>query len=85
MLKLVALALFAALDAAHAHASMTKPVPRNAADGNLTTFAGGAWPNSAGKSGSSGCSCTGEKGGCDAGLKRTATNGQPCLWFNQGW
>jgi hypothetical protein len=68
----------------HGHASMTRPVPRNAADANLTIFRDGKWPASAGKSGRSGCSCTGEAGGCDAGLHRPQTNGQPCLWFNQG-
>ena len=26
----------------------------------------------------------GEAGDCDAGLHRNQTNGQPCLWFNQG-
>ena len=27
---------------------------------------------------------TDPKGGCDAGLNRAETNGQPCLWFQQG-
>ena len=27
---------------------------------------------------------TDPKGGCDAGLNRPETNGQPCLWFQQG-
>ena len=59
-------------------------MPRNAADGKLEQFKRGSWPRSAAKSGNSGCSCTGEAGGCDAGLNRNQTNGQPCLWFNQG-
>lgn len=68
------------------HASMTKPFPRNARDGNLTIFRNGAWPRASGKSGNSGCSCTGSAGGCAAGLPtgRPQTNGQPCLWFSQG-
>lgn len=78
---IVAAAAVASVDG---HASMTRPVPRNAADANLTIFKDGSWPTSAGKAGRSGCSCTGEAGGCDAGLHRPQTNGQPCLWFNQG-
>ena len=68
-----------------AHASMTKPFPRNARDGNLTIFKNGAWPTQ-GRSaqvGNSGCSCANSEG-CAAGLGRPETNGQPCLWFSQG-
>ena len=66
-----------------AHSSMTKPLPRNARDRNLTMFKDGAFIQH--KVGShSGCSCTGPKGGCPAGFERTETNGQPCLWFQQG-
>ena len=66
------------------HASMVKPVPRNAADRSLPIFADGRWPKSMGGSGNAGCSCTGPDGGCEAGRARTETNGQPCLWFSQG-
>ena len=68
-----------------AHSSMTKPLPRNARDRNMSIFSNGAFVQH--KVGAhSGCSCTGPKGGCPAGLPsgRPETNGQPCLWFSQG-
>ena len=83
MLRLVlAAALVAGVSS---HASMTKPFPRNARDGNLTEFRGGAWPpaSRSAQVGNSGCSCANPKG-CAAGLGRPETNGQPCLWFSQG-
>jgi len=67
------------------HASMTKPIPRNAADRVLPEYADGKWvPVAGARNGNSGCSCTGSSGGCDAGINRNQTNGQPCLWFSQG-
>ena len=45
-LRLLACGSLAAV--ACAHASMTKPVPRNAADRNLSMFEDGAWPHSEG-------------------------------------
>lgn len=79
----LALVLTALAEGVWGHASMTMPFPRQARDANLAIFRNGAWPASASKSGRSGCSCTGEAGGCGAGLHRPQTNGQPCLWFNQ--
>ena len=48
------------------HASMVKPVPRNAADRSLPIFADGRWPKSMGGSGNAGCSCTGPDGGWES-------------------
>eukprot|EP01051_Picozoa_sp_SAG22_P004954 SAG22_NODE_281_length_13064_cov_13.367605_7_plen_378_part_00 len=67
------------------HSSMTKPLPRNARDRNMSIFKDGAFVEH--KIGThSGCSCTSHEGGCPAGLPggRPETNGQPCLWFQQG-
>jgi hypothetical protein len=79
------LALAAILGLAAGHSSMTKPLPRNARDRNMSIFKDGAFVQH--KVGShSGCSCLGPKGSCAAGLPggRPETNGQPCLWFSQG-
>ena len=83
MLRCALLSLLVGIGAGHA--SMTKPLPRNARDRNLTIFKDGAYVQH--KVGAhSGCSCTGPAGGCPAGLPtgRPETNGQPCLWFSQG-
>ena len=62
-----ALSLSALLRCGAAHASMTRPFPRNARDGNLSIFKHGAFAQH--KVGQhSGCSCTGPEGGCAAGL-----------------
>jgi hypothetical protein len=78
----VSLLLFCGQSLVNAHSSMTKPLPRNARDRNLTIFKDGAYVSHS----PSGCSCTGSQGGCPAGLPdgRPETNGQPCLWFSQG-
>ena len=83
MLRCALLSLLVGIGAGHA--SMTKPLPRNARDRNLSIFKDGAYVQH--KVGAhSGCSCTGPAGGCPAGLPtgRPETNGQPCLWFSQG-
>jgi len=66
------------------HASMMIPTPRNANDRVLKPWQGGASPNTP-------CTCangpggiTGEKQGCDLGIKNTSGGGQPCLWWSQG-
>ena len=75
MLRIVAIA--AVMTVVSAHASMTKPFPRNARDGNLTAFQDGKWPvqGRSAQVGNSGCSCADHEG-CAAGKGRPETNGQ---------
>jgi hypothetical protein len=65
------------------HASMWQ-VPPNAADANLTIFKDGSADLRQQTRPQWLLVHHAEAGGCAAGLHRPQTNGQPCLWFNQG-
>ena len=72
MLRLALLACAARV--ARAHGSLVSPPSRNAVDGRLPRFSGGAH---------SACACGDSVAGCALGT-RQGMSGQPCFWFSQG-